>query len=621
MSVQKHHVMRLLKNQLYPTYQLYALMASKKTSPQDGLRYAALTVIQWLRERLQDDAPPELQLPEPDQYLKVTDDQLVSTHIHHGYVIDIISMPTEGIWSLMLTEPDLGSDPGNPGQERQAVPGRVFETHIGFHIQGQQLECGFKTVISDPENVDTPADVYRLAIVRRLMLAQEFGLRQCSKLTDTPETLSTVKEIRSLLGLLKDERNQIPTVVFTHARRKSPAQKPVIGKNIDLKAVSLPPLTCSSFMRSIALPIPIDAPKEAPKLPESFLPYDAEQFAKECFTLCRTYILADESFERFQKESQMTIAPGDVLLYEPSCFGGERHSFPYPSHSDEVAETMDKLYSMILPYPRGRNVSYGTMSFIESARLAQKESVENIEMDLSMVCEAHDLNIASLKEKHQAELSEKDAKYDALLAQMERQKQYADRLEQEKADLLAELAGQKKQYEDKLHEEDESVAYLRRKLDRPTSHDQIAAWVQKYFPGRLLLHQKAISLLEDKSAQEVDLDLICDALDYLATDYWEQRYLQIPKETAMTRCAEKYGRPFEVKPTGEQTIQFTPAAYKIKYFPGARGKPVETPLDYHLGVGNSPENLLRIYFLHDDKEQLIVIGSLPRHLKVVGFKV
>ena len=111
--------------------------------------------------------------------------------------------------------------------------------------------------------------------------------------------------------------------------------------------------------------------------------------------------------------------------------------------------------------------------------------------------------------------------------------------------------------------------------------------------------------------------MICDALDYLATDYWDYRYERISREEMNTRCSEKYGRPFEIKHTGNMTIEFTPAQYKIKYFKGARGKPVESALDYHLCVGNDVENLLRIYFLHDDDKRLIVIGSLPRHLKAV----
>ncbi len=33
--------------------------------------------------------------------------------------------------------------------------------------------------------------------------------------------------------------------------------------------------------------------------------------------------------------------------------------------------------------------------------------------------------------------------------------------------------------------------------------------------------------------------------------------------------------------------------------------------------GNDPGNLLRIYFFHDDENNLIVVGSLPDHLRAV----
>ena len=52
-----YRVVRLQRNHLYPTYQLFAHMASKKTTPQDGLRLAALTTMEWLRLRLGDAVP------------------------------------------------------------------------------------------------------------------------------------------------------------------------------------------------------------------------------------------------------------------------------------------------------------------------------------------------------------------------------------------------------------------------------------------------------------------------------------------------------------------------------------------------------------------------------------
>ena len=49
----------------------------------------------------------------------------------------------------------------------------------------------------------------------------------------------------------------------------------------------------------------------------------------------------------------------------------------------------------------------------------------------------------------------------------------------------------------------------------------------------------------------------------------------------------------------------------------AQGKEMDSDLNCHLRVGNDSENLLRIYFLHDDEQRLIVIGSLPDHLRSV----
>lgn len=156
--------------------------------------------------------------------------------------------------------------------------------------------------------------------------------------------------------------------------------------------------------------------------------------------------------------------------------------------------------------------------------------------------------------------------------------------------------------------------------DKTAPHDGIAAWAEEHFGDRLLLHPKAIARMMTRSCQCADVELICDALDYLATDYWEQRYAQLPKEKALTRCSGKYGRPFEIKPTGQITIDYAPMEYYIKYFKDPQGRARDSALDWHLRVGNDPENLLRIYFLHDDGEKRIVVGSLPDHLSTVTIR-
>lgn len=135
-----YRIVRLLRNHLYPTYQLHAYMASKKTSPQDGLRLAALITMHWIHLRLGEHVPETFtHIPEPDHYLDCDDSCLFSTHINEGYVIDIVSLPEHGMWSMQVTEPDLGSDPGNVEQVRSPVPGRVIETNLLINQFEQKL--------------------------------------------------------------------------------------------------------------------------------------------------------------------------------------------------------------------------------------------------------------------------------------------------------------------------------------------------------------------------------------------------------------------------------------------------------------------------------------------------
>lgn len=591
-------VIRLIQSRLYPTYQLFATMANSKTTPQDGLRIAALTTMAWLRDRLVEDVPEAFRTADPEQYRSIGNDALPSLRISKGFVIDIVSLPEQGIWSLQITEPDLGSEPGNPDQKRQPVPGRVIETNIGFRIFGQALECAFQTVISDPETVTEPCDVYRLAVIKKLMRNPAFGLRQLARLEETPVAIQTADQQKRFAEIVKSPENQLPVVLFTEAAQ-AVEEIPLDAGLGGLSRPRLPGIPASAL---------------------SSMPYDPAAFAKAATGFCRVCTADASIAPKLLKAVGLPADQGAIVVFHPVRTGEKPTVYPLKPSKQRQEETMQALRTLILSYPRGRSVNFGHVRFLGDARESLVQSVEDSAEELQRAKEAHAESKESLKADLRSDLAKKDAQIADLTEQLARQKEYQTRLEGEKADLMAEMDRQKAAYEKRLHEEDEYLEYLERKLDRPSAHSEIAAWARRYFGGRLLLHPKAASLLEDRSAQEVDLGLICDALDFLATDYWENRYQRISEDEMNLRCSRKYNRPFEIKPTGTTTIEFTPNEYKIKYRIGAKGKPVETPLDFHLGVGSSPENLLRIYFLHDDKEKLIVVGSLPRHLRAVTIK-
>ena len=596
-----YRVVRLLTNRLYPSYQLYAQMDYGKTTPRDGLRLGALIVMDWLRQRLGERTPPELmEIPGPEVWRRTGEECLISLHMHAGFVIDIVSLPEQGIWSLQITEPDLGSNPGDPSQVRAPVPGRVIETNVGFHIRGTELECGFQTMISDPEGTPRPAEVYRLSPVRRLIEHPEFGLRQITPLTKKVVPIQSAEQLKALLKLWRQKENQLPCVIFSQVRPPEETAPP-----IQFDAARITP-------RFPIVPLPIPE-KSTPQDP----PYDMAAFAARGAGFCRTYLLADSLWEKFAAQIPVPMAPGDTLVLEPSAFGGQVQNFVFKANRTRQEEAMAALWDLIGSYPREKYVSFGGIVFLSAAREELLRSTEQALRHSGEISDHWAERLEQLKTRWRVEMAEKDEAFRSLTEQLARQRQYCSRLEKEKAELRQAVKEAQESCQLRLAEQAEELAYLRRKLSQPTRHEDIPAWAELHFQEKLLLHPKAVSMLEKKDARGVDVGLICDALDFLATDYWDQRYRRISIEEMYTRCSVKYGRPFEIKPTGNATVEFTPSQYKIKYFSGARGKPVESPLDYHLRVGNDPEDLLRIYFLHDDKKQLIVVGSLPRHLKTI----
>ena len=632
-----YRVVKLLKNHIYPTYQLHAFMANKKTLPQDGLRLAALTTLEWLCYRLGENTPEELKgISTPEEYRTASDDCLASVHLNSGYMIDIVSLPQQGIWTLQIAEPDLGPDPGNEAQTRLPVAGRVIETNVAFKIVDNRLECGFQTMISDPDGVSERAETYRLAIVRRLANHPDFGLQQVERLTPECVSIESVDKLKSVISIARNTDNDLPCVFFTQILQAPASQKvpaPVTVQNIslpaspaagfspDLFSFSADP-KCREALRAAAKAMKASAPTDSSTVEKTPAdpPYDMDTFAKYGIALCRTYLLPHKLLERFSKLFDLQLTPGDIAILEPVSFGGKSWIIPYKAGKRHQEEALALLRDQMHQYPREKEINFGHIAFLSAARETLLDSTHSARQEAESISEQWAEKIDLLQSQWCAQLKEKEDECRDLREQLYRQRQYTARVEQEKEELRTFVKAEQSCCQTAVEQKDELITALRRRLNQPKDHSQIAAWVEKEFAGKLLLHPKAAALLNEKSARTVNISLICDALDFLATDYWERRYHNISTEEMNKRCGEKYGRPFDVMPTGTTSIEFTPGEYKIKYFIGKKGKPVESALDYHLRVGNHTENLLRIYFLHDDEKQLIVVGSLPCHLRAVSIK-
>ena len=615
MSTQSRTV-RLLQNVLYPTYQLYAAMGSKQTAPRDGLRLAALTTMEWLRQRIQDDIPAELCQPGPDEYRTADDSNLPSLHLNRGYVLDIVSLPEKGVWSLQITEPDLGSDPGKKEQRRAAVPGRVIETNVAFRSYGKELECGFQTVVSDPEGTSPQAEVYRLAVVRRLMENPAFGLTQILPVNGSVTEVKTAAQIRKLTTLISTPENQLPAVVFTYYQKQCTVLpvKNTAPKVLNTLPQQMPDIFSARqemhYEERFNLLTAARQPEE-----ELTLPCDVPAFAEKMKGFCRTYLLDAGLLPGLAKAVGVCLNPGDVTLLEPLRFGGRTQVFPYrPSKQEKM---VDDLTGALYTYPRGRSYSFGHIEFLSAARENLLHATAQAVSETEAVSDQWAEKFTRLQDTCKAEIAKKDAEAAQLRRQVDRLKLYQAQLEKEKEQLAQQLYQEQENCKLQLQARDGEVAYLERKLTRPLKHTDVVEWVRQQFADRLIMHKRTETLLAKKTAWGVDLGLLCDALDFLATDYWDYRFSRLPKDEMNRRCSAKYGRPFDVSKLGDYTIEFTPSEYKVKYKMTGTEKAREYALNWHLKVGNDPENLLRIYFFPDDKAQKLVIGSLPEHLRAV----
>lgn len=360
-----YRTVRLLKNHRYSTYQLFAVMENSKTKPQDGLRLGALTALQWLRGRLGGDLQEEsLQAPEPSDYLTASDNCLRSLHLNKGFVIDIVFDPGSH-WTLQITEPDLGSDPGNPTQTRAAVPGRLFETNVEFRIVGQTLECGFQTKVSDPGNQETPAEVYRLALIRLLLHNPNFGLKQIVPLKEKAKRIASLEQVRKLFRIWKDPENQLPCVIFSQT--KTEAELPKLpdfnaAPGLMLKQTPLLPtgLPSASAIKRTEVQDP---------------PYDYSYFSKSTVTFCRCYLLEESMRQKFKVQLGKEFLPGDIVTLDPKVFGGAYEIYPYFPSKQRQNETMMALKEKYKSYPRGRTVSFGSIEFLSAAHQSLFERV------------------------------------------------------------------------------------------------------------------------------------------------------------------------------------------------------------------------------------------------------
>lgn len=149
----------------------------------------------------------------------------------------------------------------------------------------------------------------------------------------------------------------------------------------------------------------------------------------------------------------------------------------------------------------------------------------------------------------------------------------------------------------------------------PKDYADMPAWVERELTGRLILHARAVRSL--KSAKYEDPSLVVQALKVLAYEFRDLHMATAENREAKLGALDDrlsaLGLDRSRAISNERASQFADAYY-VEYVIGrtSRQKLVD-----HLKKGTSKDEryCLRIYYFWDTEQKLVVVGSLPGHLR------
>ena len=599
LEIKKRDPLKLLKNIRFPTFQLYGEISNEKTDPIAALKIAILETMSWLRIRFRElEIPSEINLPEPKDYESVSLKDFKSFRINEGYLVEVVFTykyeNNDIIWSFHLMEPDLGPEPGNPKQERPPVPGRVFETNIAFVLHKGKVECGFKTICSEPEGTNIPCEVFRMAIVKSIVRNKLLGLKQICPIIEEPHTIDSIAKTKRLRDFTNNNYRQLPIVIVAEYK-----EKPDISNiNIDIsnKGFAYRDSVPIELIKDVDIDNNIDNNKIK-------LPIEVGKIAKLRMAYAQFFILRLDKIQDYNRlNPEYPLEEGDIRIIHPLKVEEESGIYKYNDivKNSKFIETLD---DNIEQYPKNRIIEFGNVKFLFEARLEEQQNIIGMSNSKEDITNAYESAIKELEEIYKEEIEKqntiignKNKKINKLNSRISDLELEIARKNQEwkKAKLEIEKNFAKKIID--LEKENNRKEQL---LNRPKKIENIPDWVEKYFDGKLIFHEKAIYLISKVKSDKIDIELLCDAIEFLAIEYRDERLNLISEEEKYNLCKKKYNRPFTITPSGSKSIEDYSKDYKIKYKIGPKGKPVEVLLDMHLKVGIGKENLIRIYFYYE----------------------
>lgn len=610
----------------FPTYQFHAEITSDQLSESEVFLRLILETFSWLRARLNGDIPAELQTPEPEEYALFSEAQLSSFTLDQGWKADVTYVPEKGVWAFSLRETDMGANIGREN-ERPPVQGRLFTTDISFIKCGRIVECGVRTIVTEPVSCDAPCEVFRPAVVRSIIVNPQFRLSHRGIMLDAkPFYIDTKADAERFAVAFQNQRFDYPLILIADAgfedgkQTTVPTELPKINR-LSLSFSSTPadyaspkvlladgkskPFITSEKPKSDAKPsaLPIMVTKKPPVRRVEF-PY--ERLADKLKGYGIVCYASDKVFSVLNNKLHLNPKPGDIII---SVRGQELERLCYSTYSKDMETCYQKLKLDIQKLPKRRAYDFGKVIFQADAHLIALQERREAAQTMEESCALYQQENAELKARL-SELEQQDndlRERSEMLRLTKKQLQAARDENSELLDYIEKLQAEFQARQVAYEKASGLVQFYKDKAEIaanfPTDKDDICDWAEAQFPETLVITQRARTELR-KYQGGLDVSLLCDGLLYLDA-YSRARNGKMTEEQLALYTDQ---RNWEVSFSGKEAVRLHESDYTVSH----EGKKYK--LDMHIKYGNRATNLIRIYFCRDVDTGRIIVGSMPEHL-------
>jgi hypothetical protein len=237
--------------------------------------------------------------------------QIKSFEVDMGYTLEVAFREEDRAWAMALREPDLGPDqktPATTGNLHRAGPSPPTSLSASGTAK---WTAAFKTVVSELTGETIPCEVFRLAVVKRLVNNPLLGLKQDKKfpIAPTMHVIDDYTDLKALIRFLGEKQRQLPAVVFCRCPEGNFCGDPKEAFE------QLAPAKLDSLLG--ALQPNSGAIKKA-------LPIESNQFydqmadtARHRMAYAYFFYLTGDLYKKFSEELAITMKPGDCRYFVP----------------------------------------------------------------------------------------------------------------------------------------------------------------------------------------------------------------------------------------------------------------------------------------------------------------